>query len=119
MQRIPRPSILRSLVTTTTTSTGTSSSSATDYYYLHIGPSAGDCWTSTTDMFAAKHLPPEYVKSIRLRADLISPELVVELVEQDNNLQHSMYDAVGDLDAADFLLQRLSKEPTTTAPSDA
>lgn len=69
-------------------------------------------------MFAAKHLPPHYVKSIPLRADLIAPEHAVEIMEQDTDMQHYFYDSVddSDFDATKFLLQRLSQEPTP--PSD-
>jgi hypothetical protein len=57
--------------------------------YLHIGPS-GDCWTGAS-IFAAKHLQPDYVKSIELPSNT-DIELLLELVNKDNALQVDIYD---------------------------
>mmetsp|Transcript_28079 Transcript_28079/g.32351 ORF Transcript_28079/g.32351 Transcript_28079/m.32351 type:complete len:150 (-) Transcript_28079:252-701(-) len=43
---------------------GTTASESLDKIYLHVAP-CGDWWTGHT-MFAAKHLQPDYVKSIPL-----------------------------------------------------
>jgi hypothetical protein len=48
--------------------------------YLHVGPS-GDCWTGPS-IFAAKHLPPDYVKSIPLDESLVGDvDRLLELLE--------------------------------------
>jgi hypothetical protein len=57
--------------------------------YLHVGP-AGDCWTGD-NIFAAKHLQPDYVKSILLPNDL-SAEILLEEMEQDTALGQQAYD---------------------------
>jgi len=49
--------------------------------YLHVGPS-GDCWTGHS-IFAAKHLQPDYVKSIPLDSELlVDVDLLLELLEE-------------------------------------
>jgi hypothetical protein len=60
-----------------------------DKVYLHVGP-AGDCWTGD-NIFAAKHLPPDYVKSIHLPDDL-STEILLEEMEQNPALGQQAYD---------------------------
>ena len=57
--------------------------------YLHIGP-AGDCWTGDS-IFAAKHLQPDYVKSILLPPK-ISTERLLETLEDDLELSRKIYD---------------------------
>ena len=57
--------------------------------YLHVGPS-GECWTGD-EIFAAKHLQPDYVKSVLLPPN-IDPTKVVELVEADVKLGQRIYD---------------------------
>lgn len=51
--------------------------------YLHIGPS-GDCWTGAS-IFAAKHLQPDYVKSIELPANIPTEE-IEPILENDIEL---------------------------------
>jgi hypothetical protein len=74
--------------------------------YLHIGP-AGDIWTGDS-IFAAKHLQPDYVKSLALflpddndlTIDDIEKELtifrqhekLVEILEDDVDLALELYD---------------------------
>jgi hypothetical protein len=58
--------------------------------YLHIGPS-GDCWTGSS-LFAAKHLQPDYVKSIPLDASHVCPETLVEYLEENAMLLQKIYD---------------------------
>jgi hypothetical protein len=61
--------------------------------YLHIGPS-GDCWTGHS-IFAAKHLQPDYVRSVALPPNFRSDEHVEALLEaigEDSTLQHQIYD---------------------------
>lgn len=60
-----------------------------DEIYLHVGPS-GDCWTGKS-IFAAKHLQPDYVKSIKLDRD-IQVEVLLELLEEDTDLAMQIYD---------------------------
>ena len=47
---------------------------ADDQTYLHVAPS-GDWWTGPS-IFAAKHLQPDYVRSIKIPADF-DPELML------------------------------------------
>ena len=61
--------------------------------YLHIGPS-GDCWTGHS-IFAAKHLQPDYVRSVPLPPNFQNDEHVEALLEaigEDSTLQHQIYD---------------------------
>lgn len=60
-----------------------------DKVYLHVGP-AGDCWTGD-NIFAAKHLMPDYVKSILLPNDL-STEILLEEIEENPDLGQQAYD---------------------------
>ena len=62
-----------------------------DTVYLHVGPS-GDCWTGPS-LFAAKHLQPDYVKSIPLMDPNVCPETLVELLEENTILVQKIYDA--------------------------
>lgn len=64
--------------------------------YLHIAP-CGDFWTGD-EVFAAKHLQPDYVKSIPIPSN-ISVELLskLETVEDDfDNILKDVYDS-GDI----------------------
>mmetsp|Transcript_42645 Transcript_42645/g.103145 ORF Transcript_42645/g.103145 Transcript_42645/m.103145 type:complete len:191 (+) Transcript_42645:249-821(+) len=69
--------------------------------YLHVGPS-GDCWTGDS-IFAAKHLQPDYVKSIPLFAvntdgmtddDDMQQKIdnLLQVLEDDQDLTASIYD---------------------------
>ena len=62
--------------------------------YLHVGPS-GDCWTGAS-IFAAKHLQPDYVKSVPLEQSFASEKELVdkllELLEEDTSLAQQIYD---------------------------
>jgi hypothetical protein len=60
-----------------------------DKVYLHVGP-AGDCWTGN-NIFAAKHLSPDYVKSILL-PDGLSTEILLEEMEENPDLGQQAYD---------------------------
>jgi len=59
--------------------------------YLHVGPS-GDFWTAG-ELFAAKHLQPDYVKSVKLD-ESIDQSLLLELLESAEGYQwtQSIYD---------------------------
>jgi hypothetical protein len=67
--------------------------------YLHIGPS-GDAWTGT-EIFAAKHLQPDYVRSVLLpiagcdtlhdAAESVLHEML-QTIERDASLQRQIYD---------------------------
>lgn len=57
--------------------------------YLHVGPS-GDCWTGAS-IFAAKHLQPDYVKSISLPLNICA-ESLLEKLEDDTKLCQQIYD---------------------------
>lgn len=61
--------------------------------YLHVGPS-GDFWTGPS-IFAAKHLQPDYVKSIQLDKSSINVDLLLELLEETDDYEkwgQVMYD---------------------------
>jgi len=60
--------------------------------FLHIGPS-GDCWTGDS-IFAAKHLQPDYVRSVVLpnNYDDQKLEALLEAIEEDVDLQRQIYD---------------------------
>ena len=57
--------------------------------YLHVGPS-GDCWTGHS-IFAAKHLQPDYVKSMKLDLNMNIPHLL-ELLEDHPEWAFEVYD---------------------------
>lgn len=57
--------------------------------YLHVGP-AGECWTGHS-IFAAKHLQPDYVRSLAIPANLNSSTLV-SMLEEDAPLAQQIYD---------------------------
>jgi hypothetical protein len=79
--------------------------------YLHLGPS-GDCWIGDS-IFAAKHLQPDYVKSIALPRDFVSTSSLLETLENDPNLSQKIYD---DESIPDSLLMqaRLHREDDDT-----
>lgn len=59
--------------------------------YLHVGPS-GDCWTGTS-IFAAKHLQPDYVKSIKIESSQIRDvDKMMELLEENDVWTKQIYD---------------------------
>ena len=64
-------------------------SQTTNDQFLHVGPS-GDCWTGHS-IFAAKHLQPDYVKSVKLPAGT-NVEILLDLLE-DNDLARGIYDS--------------------------
>lgn len=57
--------------------------------YLHVGP-AGECWTGAS-IFAAKHLQPDYVKSVPLTTT-VDVELLLEEIESNPTLGQHIYD---------------------------
>ena len=60
--------------------------------YLHVGPS-GDCWTDRS-IFAAKHLQPDYVKSVALEGELPAESiLLVEVLEERQGWAQEIYDS--------------------------
>jgi hypothetical protein len=60
--------------------------------YLHVGPS-GDCWTGH-NVFAAKHLQPDYVKSVEITsASTANVEYLLELLEDHPTWGQDIYDA--------------------------
>ena len=65
------------------------SSSITKPTFLHIGPS-GDCWAGAS-IFAAKHLQPDYVKSIMLPPQACV-ESLLDRLESDPKLAQKVYD---------------------------
>ncbi|KAG7375066.1 molybdenum cofactor biosynthesis protein C [Nitzschia inconspicua] len=84
---------------TTTTTTSSSSSTADDTSssqlptHLHVGPS-GDVWVGNS-IFAAKHLQPDYVKSIPLFDSIVLQRhatRLVELLEEQPLLAQQIYD---------------------------
>jgi hypothetical protein len=65
------------------------SSTSTKPTYLHVGPS-GDCWAGAS-IFAAKHLQPDYVRSVLL-PPLTCVESLLERLEGDPKLAQQIYD---------------------------
>ncbi len=69
-------------------------SSKNDQLYFHIAP-CGDYWTGH-EVFAAKHLQPDYIKSIPIPRGL-NPEEILENFDGDiDKLLQKVYDT-GDL----------------------
>ena len=64
-------------------------SQTTNDQYLHVGPS-GDCWTGHS-IFAAKHLQPDYVKSVKLPVGT-NVEILLDILE-DSDLARKIYDS--------------------------
>jgi hypothetical protein len=58
--------------------------------YLHVGPS-GDFWTGHS-IFAAKHLQPDYVKSVKLDDTMDVDSLLDLLEENGDEWTHAIYD---------------------------
>jgi hypothetical protein len=58
--------------------------------YLHVGPS-GDCWTGH-NVFAAKHLQPDYVKSVEITPAKASVDYLLELLEDHPTWGQDIYD---------------------------
>ena len=58
--------------------------------YLHVGPS-GDFWTGRS-IFAAKHLQPDYVKSVRLDESIDVDELLEILEDLGDDCTQLIYD---------------------------
>lgn len=58
--------------------------------YLHVGPS-GDFWTGHS-IFAAKHLQPDYVKSVRLDESIDVDELLELLEDLGDDCTQLIYD---------------------------
>lgn len=71
--------------------------------YLHIGPS-GDCWTGSS-IYAAKHLQPDYVKSILLPLE-VDVECLLERLEAQPMTSQKIYD---DGELPKCLLESLTK----------
>lgn len=65
------------------------SSSSVDQVFLHVGPS-GDCWTGSS-IFAAKHLQPDYVKSIPIPNN-VCVDALMEKIQDDEKLMQQVYD---------------------------
>jgi hypothetical protein len=71
--------------------------------YLHVGPCGGDVWIGDS-IFAAKHLQPNYVKSIPLNEEFAAgtenyididdlfEDLVIEILEQRFDRTKKLYD---------------------------
>lgn len=77
--------------------------------YLHVGPS-GDCWTGSS-IFAAKHLQPDYVKSVPLSPphDNLSIDYLLGILEEDEKLAQEIYDT-------ETIPQRLLEKVKTAPP---
>jgi hypothetical protein len=57
--------------------------------FLHVGPS-GDCWTGSS-IYAAKHLQPDYVKSIPIPSH-VCIDILLGILEEDTTLAQQIYD---------------------------
>ena len=62
---------------------------ASDAVYLHVGPS-GDCWSGHS-IFAAKHLQPDYVKSLKLKPG-VCVDTLLEILEENEGWTKKIYD---------------------------
>ena len=69
---------------------------ASDRLYLHVAP-CGDYWTGH-EVFAAKHLNPDYVKSIPVPIKMKSEGADVGNIEYEFNPDEILQDYDGDLD---------------------
>jgi hypothetical protein len=58
--------------------------------YLHLGPS-GDCWTGH-NIFAAKHIQPDYVKSVEITSSSANVDYLLELLEDHSTWGQEIYD---------------------------
>jgi hypothetical protein len=83
------PPVLSSRIVHRPSSNDSTASATPRSLYLHVGPS-GECWTGD-EIFAAKHLQPDYVKSVPLPPS-VDPACVVRLVEADAKLGQRIYD---------------------------
>lgn len=63
--------------------------SSLNQVFLHVGPS-GDCWTGSS-IYAAKHLQPDYVKSIPIPSHVCT-ESLLRILEGDATLAQQIYD---------------------------
>ena len=61
-------------------------------YYLHIGPSYGDYWIGDS-IFAAKHLQPDYVKSIKL-SNNIDVDRLLQVLDEEQEKQEKQEDEI-------------------------
>jgi len=96
-RRIPTaPFIIHRTTTTTTTtkSNSTSITSTNNQLFLHVAP-CGDYWTGH-EVFAAKHLQPDYVKSIPIPKGLDPEEILSEYDGDVDVLVKKVYDS-GDI----------------------
>jgi hypothetical protein len=77
--------------------------------YLHVGPS-GDVWTGDS-IFAAKHLQPDYVKSVSLEGEppaIAEGNILIEVLEERSDWAQEVYDSGKLPDALRERLQQLS-----------
>jgi hypothetical protein len=75
--------------------------------YLHLGPS-GDAWTGDS-LFAAKHLQPDYVRSIPLCGfNNTAEETLLEVLDENEDWTREIYDTQT---LPDDLKKRLAEEP--------
>ena len=63
--------------------------SSLEQVFLHVGPS-GDCWTGSS-IYAAKHLQPDYVKSIPIPSH-VCIDTLMEILEENETLAQQIYD---------------------------
>ena len=78
-------------------------------HYFHIAPS-GDWWTGPS-IFAAKHLQPDYVKSIKLPPDF-DPELALggDSDDQDDHAMKLLYKIYDDGELPAHLVEKGRKK---------
>lgn len=74
----------------TSTSLSADDGGNTTCIYLHVGPS-GDFWTGHS-IFAAKHLQPDYVKSVKLDEKIDVDALLDLLEENGDEWAQAIYD---------------------------
>lgn len=79
----------RSAAFATATTSARFTTSSLDQVFLHVGPS-GDCWTGSS-IYAAKHLQPDYVKSIPIPPH-VCVDTLMDKLEGDEKLMQKVYD---------------------------
>jgi len=76
--------------------------------FLHVGPS-GDCWTGPS-IFAAKHLQPDYIKSIPIPSN-IPIDALIDFLEDNVTVSQEVYDT-GTLSEEHIELLRCLTKPS-------
>jgi hypothetical protein len=112
-RRTPQQTVARNISARMISGQSNEIAQDTTALYLHVGPS-GDCWTGHS-IFAAKHLQPDYVKSVKLEPD-ICVDTLLEVLEENDDWARQVYD---DEALPDDLLDRLIGGTEKSASKDS